>query len=274
MPRIHALLLGLALGAPACSWIVPQVACPEPDGVLADGAEPLTCAEAEPMLEYGAQIAGRPILGVERSVLLFDLKAAYHRDPQALRADLAEAARIRDELRRKTGLSAAELRSTRAWEALKGEGPLTAERHPQALDSLKRRVAPWYVDDEEKLVLTEADIEGWLRYASLCREVQSGGPLKLSIGNREAIYKDLRVRFETVSRDEKIGMVGLGGFWGHIEDRWKAASYEEQQAWIQAAPLPPPMTASSMGYAAVVFETDMRQSAEILHDKLGPFTLD
>lgn len=266
--------VALALPLIGCSWLSPSPPCASADATLAAGTPPLTCAETLPVLEYAGQVAGRPITGVDRNVILWDLKARYSSHPDEVRADLAQAEAIRDELRRKTGLEAAEARSTRAWEALEGRGPIDPARYPQAHDSLERRTAPWARDADEKLVLTEADIEGWIRYASLCREVQAGGPLKLSINDREQLYKDMRVRFETVGRAEQIGMVGLGGFWGHIEDRWVAASYEEQQAWIQAAPLPPPMTASSMGYASVVFEGNLRQSAEILHDKLGPFTLD
>jgi len=269
-----ALLLS-ALALPACSWfsLTPTTVCDSPQDELAPGSPPLTCAQAQVVLDHTQRLAGRPVGHADRNILLTDVGARYRVAPDEVRATLKTLAEQNAALERATGLEGAELRSTRAWEAITGNGPLSPAAYPEANRSLRRRIAPWAQDDEEKLVLTEADIEAWIGFASLCREVQSGEPLKLSISNREQLYRDMRVRFEMEDRKGQIGMVGLGGYWPSVEDRWIAATYEQQQAWIKAATLPPPMTSRSMGYAAIVFEGDLREHAQTMHKVLGPFTL-
>ena len=278
MRSLHTSLLALPLlaGLSACSWVTltPTTYCDDDDGMLVDGEAGLSCEDASVALEHTRMIAGRPVGSTDANLILGEIKGAWQRDATATRAVLDRLKSERDAMRRSVGLDVAELRATHAWEALAGEGPLDPETFPRSHDSVKRRIAPWAQDDDEKLVLTEADIESWIRYASLCREVQAGGPLKLSISNREQLYRDMVSRFETSDRAGQIGLVGLGGFWPSIESRWQAASYEQQQRWITQAPLPPPMTGTSMGYASVIFEDDLAKHAAILHKTLGPFTLE
>jgi len=88
------------------------------------------------------------------------------------------------------------------------------------------------------------------------------------------VYRDLRVRFRQAEPADQIALVAIGPFWQGIAARWQAASYEQQQAWARAAPLPPPMTASSLVYAEAVFDLPLARSAATLHEHLGPLRLD
>lgn len=271
MPTLRLLCL---LALPACSWITPSTVCSDPSGVLQAADDPLTCQEALAASDYVATLASRTVSRANRNLLYRDLAARYRVEPADVNDDLASMARITRELRGMTGLEAAEARSTRAYEALNGKGPLDVQAYPQAGRIVRSQVVARVTDDENQLVFTEMDIEGWISYASLCREAQGGGPLKLSIANREQLYRDLIDTYQASGRDERVAMLAVGPFWEPLTERWQAASYEEQQAWITAAPLPPPMTASSMGYATAVWEAaDFATHARILHEELGPLHL-
>jgi len=143
--------------------------------------------------------------------------------------------------------------------------------------SIRRIVSPhlaiWARSDEEKLALTEMDIEGWIRLASLCREVQGGTPLKMSVASSEQIYRTLSAEFDGLKRDDQLGRVAVGPFWPEVEAHWKSASYEQQQAWIRVTPLPPPMTATSRAYVDAVLELPPGKMSDVLHQVLGPFGL-
>lgn len=269
--RFLPLLIGVLS---SCSTFTSTPSCDSPDTVLVSGDDPLTCATAAEAVAYARLLAGRPVFAADRGRVLSGVIAHYKADPADTKADLATVAELVKALEDTPGLAAAELRSTRAWEALNGQGPLDAASYPEVDTVLRGRIAVWASDAQAKLVLTEADIEGWISFASLCREVQAGGPLKLSIANRELLYRDVADRFEGAARGEQIGMVGVGAFWPDIANRWKLASYEEQQAWITSATLPPPMTATSLGYAAGVYELPFAKHAEGLHTHFGPLRLD
>lgn len=271
MPTLRLLAL---LALPACSWITPSTVCSDPSGVLQDADDPLTCEEALVASDYVAVLAARSVSRADRNLLYRDLAARYRAEPADVNDDLASMARLTGELRALRGLEAAEARSRRAYEALTGKGPLDIEAYPQAGRIVRSQIVARVIDDDHELVFTEMDIEGWISYASLCREAQAGGPLKLSIANREQLYRDLIDGYKGSDRDGRIAMVAIGAFWEPFTERWQAASYEEQQAWIQAAPLPPPMTASSMGYASSVWESgDFTTHARLLHEKMGPLRL-
>lgn len=269
MSRLALLALAPLSG---CFMFSPSAVCTEPGQDLVAGASPLSCAEAEVAVRYVNVLAGRPMERADRNLILKDLAAAWPADPDGVRGTLEGLSATVQELGALRGLEAAEARSRTAWEDLNAESHL--DPFPQARRVLSRRVAVWASDEEQRLVLTESDIEGWISYASLCREVQHGGPLRLSVAQREGVYRDLRVRFKSLDREDQIAMAAMGPFWAGITHRWKAASYEEQQGWVQAAPLPPSMTATSLGYAEVVFGISPRASATALHDSLGPFRLD
>jgi len=186
MPRVAAVALALS----GCSWFSQPPVCAEVGAELAPAvqiageqvAPSLTCEQAEVATRYVSVVAGRPIRRAERALLLRDLGAVYRSDSAGVRADLQAMASALAELREATGLDAAQARSARAWSDLTTGGPL--DRYPQGKRALAATVAVWASDDERGLVLTESDIEGWISYASLCREVQQGGPLKLSVAHR------------------------------------------------------------------------------------------
>ncbi|TVQ94422.1 MAG: hypothetical protein EA397_01770 [Deltaproteobacteria bacterium] len=255
-----------------CGLFSSDAVCTEPGQELAPGSPPLSCDEAEIAVRYVDVLAGRPTGTADRNLILKDLAASYRTDPGRVRGALDALRATVVELAGQQGFAAAEARSRRAYLDLNAESAL--DPFPQARRVLSSRVAVWATDEAQQLVLTESDIEGWISYASLCREVQEGGPMRLSVAQREGIYRDLRRRFPDLEREDQIAMVALGPFWRGITRRWKAASYERQQAWIQAAPLPPPMTATSLGYAEVIFGISPRRSAQTLHETLGPFVLD
>jgi hypothetical protein len=267
---VRAALVALALSA--CNPFASPPVCTSADDWLVPGDEGLSCADADVATRYVAALAGRPVRRADRALLLRDLGTSYQADAGAVRADLAAMRATLVDLSGRNGLDAAEARSARAWTDLTEGGPL--RRHSQAARVLSSAIAVWASDDEEKLVLTEADIEGWIQYASLCREVQAGGPLKLSVAQREGLYRELRTRFRDAPRDEQVAMVAVGPFWQGVTSRWQAASYDKQQAWARTAPLPPPMTASSLVYAQEVLALPAVDAARTLHEHLGPIPLD
>ena len=109
--------------------------------------------------------------------------------------------------------------------------------------------------------------------ASLCREVQGGTPLRISVADKVTTYRMVEEKFEATDTAQRLAMLSVGAFWGEVRRRWKGATYEEQQEWIQFAPLPPPMTATSLGYFEAVLETNAALMAESLHERLGPFEM-
>jgi hypothetical protein len=138
---------------------------------------------------------------------------------------------------------------------------------------LERALAPWSTDTEHKLLLTEMDIEGWIKYASLCREIQGGSPLTLSVADRVVLYRQIVSAFEGKSREEQLSVLSMGPIWPSMQERWPGVTYEIQQAWVEAAPLPGPMTATSLGYSGAVFDEDLRSHALALHSAMGRLPL-
>ncbi len=144
---------------------------------------------------------------------------------------------------------------------------------PEAQGRVRQVVAQWTADDEERLSLSEVDIEGWILYGSLCREAQGAPVLKLSVADRVHVYRQLQERFQAAPREEQVAMVSLGAFWEPVRGAWSMATYKQQQGWIAAAPLPPAMTATSLGYATTLYEGDLTRHATVLHHHLGPLPL-
>jgi hypothetical protein len=97
--------------------------------------------------------------------------------------------------------------------------------------------------------------------------------LRISVADRVAVYRMLVDRFTTGTRSDRIGMSAIGGYWPAIRAAWIEASYVDQREWIGAAPLPPPMTATSLGYAEAVFAGDVAAHAQVAIEHLGPFTV-
>ena len=259
-------LLWLVAGIVGCS-ATPSLECVGGEGTLVAAEHVLTCAASADLGRYARVLSGR---APDPDHITEALAAAFVDDPAGT---LHQVSSTRAELlafEAAQGLVAAELRSTRAWELTHGAGPLTGRAGAAVIGGM----SVWEADDAERLVLTEADIEGWIRYASLCREVQGGKPLRLSIVNRVPVYAQARERFIAADRGGKVAMTAIGPFWGTVETAWQSAAYEDQQRWAKRAPLPPPMNASAMGYLETLLAGDLTQHAEVLHQAFGPMPLD
>ncbi|TNE85806.1 MAG: hypothetical protein EP330_24530 [Deltaproteobacteria bacterium] len=247
--------------------------CPDDAAILAsaDGQE-LSCGTADAANDYIRVLSARAVSKSDRERVYAALKARFEADASGTLADLAAARSEADGLAAAKGLDAAERRASLVYQAFKRQGPLMGT-DDVIVSTMARTAQLWASDDETQLAMTELDVEGWLKYASLCREVQGGGPLKLSIADRVPAYQVVEDLFKAGPREQQIALAAMGPFWPHVKAQWAAASYEQQQAWIQAAPLPPPMTASSLGYFEAVLAESPASHAALLHDKIGPFQI-
>jgi hypothetical protein len=235
----------------------------------ADGAE-LRCGEAQVVVDWIELLAGRALTAGDVPVARRAVATAWKQDGGATRAWLSAVAGAKDALAAGVDLEGAEARSTAIFAASRGVS-LVGPHHPEIASVQKRALAVWAHQDSDHLALTEADFEAWIRYASLCREAQGGSALRISVADRVAVYAMLTDRFASGTREDRIAMSAIGGYWQQIRDAWMAASYETQRGWIAAAPLPPPMTATSLGYAEAVFRGDVAAHARVVIEHLGPF---
>lgn len=249
----------------------PQVDCSVVGADLVESdAGTLSCEEGEQVVDYIELVAGRPVPKTDATKVLKAIATRFREDPAGTRTWLAEIAGAGAELSRRVGLDGAEARSQRVWSVNAGKD-LIGPDDGDLWNVQTRAVSVWTKDDTEQLAMTESDVEGWIRYASLCREAQGGKVLLISVADRVTVYHDVIERFDTGDRATKIALGAMGPFWAQVRDAWKAASYDEQMEWVGAAPLPPPMTATSLGYAEAVFNGNLPQHAQTLHDVLGPF---
>ena len=232
----------------------------------------LTCEEAGTVIEYVENLTLGTLDGEDRQGVYREVSKRFEEPSVNTRVWLAS---MKDQsgADRRVGLRGAERHATRLHQALAGRGVL-GEREGPLWSIMKKKVVIWGMDDAEQLVLTENAIEGWIRYASLCREAQGARGLRVSIADRVKMYRDLQRRFEFGSRQEKIALAALGPYWEQIEHHWVNATYGEQQAWILSAPLPPPMTATSLGYAQQIIESDVVAHVQSLDHHFGPLSLD
>lgn len=260
-------LLGAVVAASGCGGPAPCAA--GGSGVLASrGDEALGCDAAAAVPEWARRVAGRRAHAADRSAMLTELADEFLVEPDRARARIAAAKAFVDELDGLTGTAAAERRATEGFAVVAGESPITAGR--EALGTLTlNAMSVWAKDPTERLVLTEVDIEGWMRFASLCRELQSAPPLRVSIADRVTVYKLVVEAFARAPRAGKIGLVALGGSWPELEQRWPAVSYEQQQRWATRAPLPPPMEATSLAYVEALAATDPAGMASALFAGVG-----
>lgn len=239
-----------------------------PEIVAAQGAESLSCADAEHVAAYARRVAGRSMHPADRAAMIADLGEAFAEEPAATRARVAAAHDFVADLDQRVGVDAAERRATEGYAVAAGTSAVTGGR--EVLGTLTTRaMSVWVKDDAERLVLTEADIEGWTRFASLCREVQGAPPLKVSIADRVSIYNEVMAAFKRSPRAGKVGLVALGGAWPALEVRWPSVSYEQQQKWTLAAPFPPPMEATSLAYVEALAATDPAGMAAALFAGVG-----
>lgn len=261
----------LATAVLAGCWTTPPD-CERPEQILVRGeGEPVTCDEASAAIAWAEVLAARELTDGQQRSIMRAFKVTG--DPAGVRAGLAAATAERERLEALKGLAAAEARS-RAIFAQRGDGgPLPRPDWPDLASAVDQAVSVWSVDEEAGLVLTEMDVEGWLRLASLAREVQGAGPLMLSVADRVTVYRSVQDRWKPLPPKAKIAMVSVGPFWPTMQMRWASAPYERQQAWIDASPLPGPMTATSLGYFSEILDGDVAGYARALHEVFGPFQL-
>jgi hypothetical protein len=267
---VRALSLALALAVGACST---APVCPTPETVLVPGAEPVTCADAEVVPRWSTVLASRPLLPSQHERILASLRDRAQTDPASVLAAVKDSRAALDALLGQQDRVAAEARSRALYDAEHGLGPLPSARFPDGAAAAVKAAAVWAFDDKEKLALSEADIEGWIFYASLCREAQGAGPLAVSVQGRVEVYRVIVERWKAADRRGKIALTAIGPFWAGAKDAWSGASYDMQQTWIQSAPLPPPMTGTSTQYVEALLKTDVAEHANVLHTLLGPFTV-
>lgn len=267
---MRALSLALVVAVGACST---APVCPTPETVLVTGASPVTCADAEVVPRWAAVLASRPLLPSQRERVLVSLRDRGETDPAAVVAAVKDSRAALDALLGQQDLVAAEARSRALYDADHGLGPLPASRFPDGSAAAVKAAAVWAFDDHDKLALSEADIEGWIFYASLCREAQGAGPLAVSVSGRVEVYRMIVDRWKAADRRGKIALTAVGPFWAGAKEAWAGASYDTQQAWIRGAPLPPPMTGTSTDYIRALLKTDVAEHANVLHTLLGPFTV-
>jgi hypothetical protein len=267
-----ARLWAVAAVAAGCDGLRVAPECPAPETVISGaGDDALTCADVLTVRDYSEVLALRPTTPADRRSIVFGLLDGYTADPIGTRAAVDRAGEVLSGLRSEVGAGAAEHRGSAAWSEVNGEGPLSANEKLRTV--VVERLSVWFDDDEARLVLTEHDVEGWIRYASLCREAQGGGPLRVSMSDRVEVYRMLVDRYRAEPREGRLAILAVGAHWGGVRERWKAASYEQQQQWIARAPLPPPMSATSLGYIETLFNGDLGAHAAALHEVLGPMPL-
>ncbi len=261
------------------SWVLallacgPRVDCDSADANLAQAdGRALRCGQAAWAVDYVELLAGRPVPPGDERLGLAEVRERWQRDPAGTSAWLEQVRSAGWALSTRQGPQGVEARAQRVWAAQAGRDVIT-EQHGDLWNIQKRALSIWSVSDEHQIALTESDIEGWIRYASLCREAQQGGVLRISVADRVTVYRMAQERFQAGTRAEQLAMTTFGAYWEQIRDNWQAASFERQQAWVAEAPLPPPMTATSLGYAQAIFDGSVETHARVVHEKLGPFIL-
>ena len=265
-PLLLAFLWGLGCGS------APAITCDSEEEVaVTSGDRALYCASLITARRYVEATSGRALPDRERERLMGALATLWASDPPMAEAWFATSAAYLTELEGLSGAQQARRRSELAYRAVTGDG-VFAEVEPM-FGIHKRSIAVWSRDVDLGLVLSESDIEGWIFYASLCREVQTAGPLRLSVADRVSVYRSVQERFDTADLDDKIALLSMGPYWRSVKDHWGAASFEAQQSWIQAAPLPPRMVATSLGYFDAIVQGPVRQHVAALVDTVGPFRL-
>jgi hypothetical protein len=261
-------MLTLVWGALGCQQ---SVDCDAPGALLVPG-EPgssLSCTDALDAVEYVEVLAGRKLADGDDRIALSAIADRFRARPDETRTWLGEIRRAGGDLERAEGLEGAEQRSREVYLASAGRG-MIREDAGELWSVQSRALAVWAKDDAEQLAVTESDLEGWLHFASLCREVQGGGALRASVADRVSVYRTLIDRFQSGDRAAKIALGSLGPVWPQVKVRWQMATYEQQQAFIQRAPLPPPMTATSLGYADTLYRGDVAGLTSALFTTIGP----
>lgn len=245
--------------------------CPADVGLVVPSSA-LTCAATRPAVTYAERLAARPLTASQARTLRLALASWAERDPAAVDAALASAAAADAALVALRGLDAAAARTLAVDALVRGEGgPWGGEVAAGVRAPIAEALAVWA--SSRGLHLTEMDVEGWIRLASLCREVQGGTPLKLSIADRVSAYRMVVDAFEASDEATRAAMLAVGPMWPEIKQRWQQGGYDVQQAWVAAAPLPGPMEGVSLDYLGAVLAVDRAALVRSVHQALGPLGL-
>ncbi len=261
---IAAVFLAACTGSSLC-------ATPEESFAVRDG-EVLRCGAAQDVFAWARRLAGRP-LGAGTEGIHAALRADFLADQGELSA--VERARRDGTLIAEAGDSwaVAAARSEQVAALVRGRSDWGPADGPWAR-AVSNAAAVWAVDASGALALTESDIEGFLHLASLLRELQGGGPLRLSVADRHEVYRDISDQFLIGTPDDRVAFVAIGPFWQGVTSSWRSASYDHQQAFVRAAPLPPPMEGTSKDYVRAVLRSDLPAVVRALHQVLGPIPMD
>ncbi len=254
--RLAALFLLTGCAARGLAGCGKPPPCATPDETVQVGEQAVTCASLEPVARHVSDLAARPLTKAERQRLAEALVQDAHGDPAAVHAVVGASEAAVDAALSQDALTRAKARATTIYGLSAGQGPFATD---SALARAARRiVAPWVTSADDALALSEQDVEGWIRYASLSREIQGAPPLSLSVADRVGVYRTVSARFEAGPTEVRVAMAWLGQRWPDIADRWQALSYTGQRAFIDAAPFPAPMTGTSGDYVAAVMAEDPR----------------
>jgi hypothetical protein len=217
-------------------------------------------------------LSGRTLTEKATDRLRIAIRRGFEASPVETQHRLNRAAEFAAEVRGMTGSSAAERRAELLWSEASGAGVFSGEDDPIGT-TVGESLSVWTKDDTERLAVTEMDIEGFIRFGSLCREVQDGGPLRISIADRLHINGVVEDHFHTGNRLQKVAILSIGSMFWALRDRWAVATYADQQAWVRAAPLPAPMTGTSVEYLDALLAGDVLGHAHAMHAILGPLGL-
>lgn len=262
------------IGLLASWWLAcggPEVDCTSPTDVIAEAGDTrLTCHQTDWLVEYWEVLRASALPKADRRLVRRALARRFANDATGTTTMLARVRAEGERLTSLVGPEAVRARGTAVHAALNGRGPATGDD----LSRLQATLLPvWGSSAAAQVSLSESDVEGWIRYASLCREVQGGTPLRISVADRVRAYRAVKERFATGSVEVQVAMTALGAAWPRVEREWKMSGYGDQQAWILDAPLPGPLNTDSVGYLAAIVGGDVPGHVRSLEAHFGPFTL-
>lgn len=261
----HIAALGL-VGLLGCARAAP---CADAGGAV-DAAGTLSCAAVDEAGAAVAWLSGKP---TDRAFLESWRVAwgdAAASDPSATGAAWTAWAAERAAADARPARARLAARGAATWRVLREDGPLAGAALAPVRSVIARRVAVWQVDDVERLVVTEADVEAWIHYASLCAEVRLGQALRLSLAERMTAYRAFSARFDAADRPVREALLSLGGAWPGVRERWRAAGYDAQQAWVAAAPLPDALPGTAIAWVEALLRDDPVRHLDALDAHLGP----
>ncbi|MFM2162643.1 MAG: hypothetical protein RLZZ383_2155 [Pseudomonadota bacterium] len=266
--RRAVVAVAVSLGGTACG---DAPVCPADVGTVTPTSS-LACAATRPAVAFAEQLAARPLTAAQARSLRLALAAWSEADPSAVEAELAAAAAVHHRLGTLRGPEAAAARMAAVDDLVHGDrGPFGGDLGASVRAPIADALAIWA--SSGGLHLTEMDVEGWIRLASLCREVQGGTPLKLSIADRVSAYRAVVSSFEDADSATREAMLSVGPMWPAIKLRWQEGGYDVQQGWVASAPLPGPMEGVSLDYLGAVLALDRAALVRSVHQALGPLPL-